>query len=169
MLKELKKFSSIFLLLFIIPVNCSEKETKKYTGTLENIEKEKTLRVLTVEKGENFLPREGTPLHYEQRTAQQFAEKLGVRYKPVYVASYDSIIPKLEKGLGDIALASLTATETRGKKVGFSLPISFVKELLIGPSDFKGPINALKDLEGKTNYLNKFKFFVKFRRQYSGG
>ena len=61
----------------------------------------------------------------------------------------DELIPALEKGLGDVAAANLTITESRSETVDFSDPfVSGVRELVItGPT---GPaLRTLDDLAGQ--------------------
>ncbi|MEE4271800.1 MAG: lytic transglycosylase F [Thermoanaerobaculales bacterium] len=61
----------------------------------------------------------------------------------------DELMPALEKGLGDVAAANLTITESRSETVDFSDPfVSGVSELVItGPS---GPaLRSLDDLAGQ--------------------
>ncbi|HSN56001.1 MAG TPA: lytic transglycosylase F, partial [Candidatus Sulfomarinibacteraceae bacterium] len=67
----------------------------------------------------------------------------------------DELLPALEKGLGDLAAANLTITESRLQAVDFSDPlVTGVSELVVtGPS---GPdLESLDDLAGKEVYTRR--------------
>jgi membrane-bound lytic murein transglycosylase MltF len=78
--------------------------------------------------------------------------KVGVLIIPV---QRDELLPALERGLGDIAAANLTITESRLEKVDFSDPLlTDVRELVVtGPA---GPdLRSLDDLSGKEVYVRR--------------
>jgi membrane-bound lytic murein transglycosylase MltF len=78
--------------------------------------------------------------------------KINVVYIPV---RRDELIPGLEKGLGDIAVANLTITSQRQKHVDFSNPLmTGVQELLVtGPA--APSVVSLDDLAGKEIHVRK--------------
>ncbi len=62
---------------------------------------------------------------------------------------FDRLLPALAQGLGDIAAAGLTATESRRELVAFSQPyISSVRELIVGHRQSR-TIASLDDLSGR--------------------
>ena len=77
---------------------------------------------------------------------------INVVYIPV---RRDELIPGLEKGLGDIAVANLTITSQRQKSVDFSNPLmTGVRELLVtGPA--APSVVSLDDLAGKEIHVRK--------------
>jgi len=92
---------------------------------------------------------------FEKYVNQKFKAKtlkINVVYIPV---RRDELIPGLEKGLGDIAVANLTITSQRQKHVDFSNPLrTGVHELLVtGPS--ASTVANLDDLAGKQIHVRK--------------
>jgi membrane-bound lytic murein transglycosylase MltF len=78
--------------------------------------------------------------------------QVGVVFIPV---PRDKLIPGLVKGLGDIAVANLTITPQRQKRVDFSDPmLTGVKELLVsGPA--APPVTLVDDLAGQEIHVRK--------------
>jgi membrane-bound lytic murein transglycosylase MltF len=78
--------------------------------------------------------------------------KINVVYIPI---RRDELVPGLVKGLGDIAVANLTITSERQKKVDFSNPLmTGVQELLVtGPA--APSVASLDDLAGKEIHVRK--------------
>jgi membrane-bound lytic murein transglycosylase MltF len=78
--------------------------------------------------------------------------KINVVYIPV---RRDELIPCLVKGLGDMAVANLTITPERQKRVDFSNPLmTGVQELLVtGPA--APSVSSLDDLAGKEIHVRK--------------
>ncbi len=92
---------------------------------------------------------------FEKYVNQKFKAKtlkINVVYIPV---RRDELIPGLEKGLGDIAVANLTITSQRRKHVDFSNPLmTGVQEVLVtGPS--ASTVVNLDDLAGKQIHVRK--------------
>lgn len=142
----------------VCALGCAEKESvdevpqyrgKPYKGTLARIREEGTLRVITPDKEFAALPREGNVLTFEVDMAKRLARRLGVELSLVFVPSYDSIIPWLAAGRGDVAMASLTITEPRRELVDFSSPLGYVRELLVGPSADTASVLETQDLSGR--------------------
>lgn len=63
--------------------------------------------------------------------------------------NFDGIIPGLQTGSFDIALAGIGITEKRAKKIDYSDPY-YESGLYIGVSSDNDEINGMEDLEGKT-------------------
>lgn len=126
------------------------KDAKPYRGTLKRIKREGVLRVIVPDKEFAGLPREGEVLTFEMDMARELAAGLGVELALVYAHRYDSIIPWLVGGKGDVAMAMLTATEKRKEKVDFSKPLGHVKEMLIGRAGDTAEIDEVSDLENHT-------------------
>ncbi|MDJ0876020.1 MAG: transporter substrate-binding domain-containing protein, partial [Desulfobacterales bacterium] len=67
----------------------------------------------------------------------------------------DELLPALLEGRGDLAVANLTVTTQRRRKVDFSDPfIKGVSELVISRAD-AAPIERLEDLAGRTITLRR--------------
>jgi membrane-bound lytic murein transglycosylase MltF len=78
--------------------------------------------------------------------------KVGVLIIPV---QRDELLPALERGLGDIAAANLTITDTRLEMVDFSNPLmTDVRELVVtGPAG--EDLRSLDDLAGREVYVRR--------------
>ena len=78
--------------------------------------------------------------------------KVRVVFVPV---TRGQLLPALEAGYGDLAVANLTVTPERAETVAFSRPVmGNVAEILVtGPSN--KPVTALSDLAGRTVHLRR--------------
>ncbi|MBD3242616.1 MAG: transporter substrate-binding domain-containing protein, partial [Chitinivibrionales bacterium] len=145
------------VLAAVCAVHCSDTQKddvpqyrgKPYHGTLARIREEGILRVITPDKEFAALPREGHVLTFEIDMARRLARRLGVELSLVFVPGYDSIIPWLAGGRGDVAMASLTITRSRHEEVDFSTPLGYVREMLIGRSDDTAAVDDVQDLAGR--------------------
>ena len=91
---------------------------------------------------------------FEQNLNKQLASK-NLKIHFIFVpTARDRLIPDLVAGKGDIIAADLTVTPERKKLMEFSSPIaSGVKEVIVTSAN--GPtLNSLKDLSGKTVFIN---------------
>jgi membrane-bound lytic murein transglycosylase F len=129
------------------------KAPKNYveTGDLEALKDRGKLRILAqrFESEDESLPRQVSPLHAEQTIAQGFAEAQGLKPVMVYVDGVGELIPALVEGRGDVIATNLTITESRKEQVGYSVPVHFVREQLVG-SEGQARVENLKALAGKT-------------------
>lgn len=80
--------------------------------------------------------------------SQAIADKLGVKLE-VTNMEFDSLIPALVAGKGDIVAAGLTITDERKQSVDFSDPYADATQLIIIKEDNTN-INTADDLKGKT-------------------
>ena len=133
-------------------------KAKTYTGNLDAIVANKKLRVLTPAQNRGFLPRAGSPLSFEHEMATRLATELNVKLEEVHPPSYDQLIPWLLQGRGDVILANLTASKARSKKVQFTDPIRFVREVLIS-SVSASAIHEIKDLAAQTVVVRRSSSF----------
>lgn len=120
------------------------------TGDLEAITARGRLRVAIPGNldGGPSLPRQGSPVTYQQDLAVQFADSLGLDVELVPVWSLGEMLPMLEQGRADIIAANLTITDQRREHIDFSVPIAHVREqLLVGVGD--NSIHKEADLAGK--------------------
>lgn len=120
------------------------------TGDLEAITARGRLRVAIPGNlgGAPSLPRQGSPVTYQQELARSFADTLGLDVELVPVWSLGEMIPMLEQGRADIIAANLTITDARRERIDFSVPIAHVREqLLVGARD--DSIHKESDLAGK--------------------
>jgi membrane-bound lytic murein transglycosylase MltF len=67
----------------------------------------------------------------------------------------EQIIPLLQEGYGDLAVAGLTITSEREKMIDFSIPtITGLNEILVGGPEAP-PLHALSDLAGQWVYIHE--------------
>jgi membrane-bound lytic murein transglycosylase F len=119
------------------------------TGDLEALRKRGRLRILTPRRPEglDLLPRGGLPQAGELDLAQGFAKSLGLKPEQVYVDGYEELIPALLAGKGDIIADNLTITNSRLKKIAFSVPVAYVREQVVTRADDN--VKGLNDLNGR--------------------
>lgn len=174
-MKKLQKvFSCAFVILGILaPVSMLQAEESgekvvkalntRISGDLDALLEQGFIRVLSVRnpiyfnlnsfEHTGYLPDKA--LEFEKFLQKEFgakAKNLKVLLIPV---SRDRLIPYLEQGKGDIAIANLTITEERQKKVAFTEPVfKGVREILI-TSKKTGPKKSLDDLGSVPVHLRK--------------
>ncbi|MFK7830098.1 MAG: transporter substrate-binding domain-containing protein [Congregibacter sp.] len=136
---------------------------RRWTGDLEELEKRRVVRILTVYGPGRFYLENGRGRGIVPEMAARFEEHLNADmerkhirvYTLVIPVSRDELIPALLDGRGDIVMAGLTITDDRQQQVDFSIPASKpLNEILVtGP---KAPqVTTLDDLAGKTVYLRE--------------
>jgi len=135
--------------------------TEPFHGDFDAMVEDRVIRVLVTYNRTNFFLDGGTQrgitadaLHEFERTLNK-EMRLGRR--PMRVAAIpvlrDQLLPFLEEGRGDMAVASLTITPERARRVDFTVPAaSNVSELVVtGPRSPE--INGLDDLAGKRIFV----------------
>jgi membrane-bound lytic murein transglycosylase F len=129
-------------------------------GDLDDIRDRGTLRVLLPERiVVDQLPRGGVTLGHERQLIEQFARDEGLKPVWIRVASREQLIAKLLEGHGDIAAANLTASDERRKSVAFTVPVSVVREQLVGWGDDPNPVRSIEDLAGRRIHIRKSSSF----------
>jgi membrane-bound lytic murein transglycosylase F len=129
-------------------------------GDLDEIHERGTLRVLLPKRiVVDQLPRGGTTLDHERQLIEQFARDEGLKPIWIRVASREALIAQLLDGRGDIVAANLTASEERKRRVDFTVPVSVVREQLIGWGDDPSPVRTIEDLAGRRIYIRKSSSF----------
>ena len=134
-----------------------------WVGDLDEIEKRRILRVLTVYGPGRFYLDGAVGKGIVAEMSQQFEEyinkRLGRGHMKIQVVNIpvarNQLIPALLNGYGDLISAGLTDTKERRKLVAFSIASSKpVSEILVtGPS--APQINKTEDLSGKTLYIRR--------------
>jgi len=92
---------------------------------------------------------------FQEHVNKQLGKKVR-RVQVIFIpVARDELLPALREGRGDLAVANLTITPERQKRVDFSLPVwSGVKELVVtGPG--APAIKSVDDLAGKTVLVRK--------------
>ncbi|MFV0478640.1 MAG: transglycosylase SLT domain-containing protein [Parahaliea sp.] len=131
---------------------------KVWTGDLDGMEERRVIRVLTVYGlGRYYLDEaseEGMVFESMRKFEDYLNKQLGRNHLRVHVViipvARNQLIPALQKGLGDMAIAELSITPEREQLIDFSMPVSkSVSEILITGSSAP-VITRIEDLAGKT-------------------
>jgi membrane-bound lytic murein transglycosylase MltF len=133
----------------------------QWTGDLDEMENQRTIRVLTIYGLGRYFLEGGRPkgLTYDLFKAfEDFVnERMGKGHLRVHVVfipvSRDQLLSKLVEGRGDIAAGGLTISPEREAIVDFTSPLTKdISEILVtGPSAPK--IESIEDLAGKAIYV----------------
>ncbi len=144
-------------------------ETDK--GDLSAIRKRGKLRILLPRREEaETLPRSGFPPDLERKMAEEFARRLKLDPVPVYVDSYDDLIPHLLEGKGDVLVASMTVTPARRERVSFTTPVAVVTEQVVTRAGDE--LSGLGGLGGRTIAVRKSSSYwntaLELKKKYPG-
>ena len=81
------------------------------------------------------LPSQGLSTERYRFLALQFAERHGLRAEWITEPSPQRLIAALEEGRADVAVATLTVTESRQERVAFTVPLTVSREWVVGGSE----------------------------------
>ncbi len=139
---------------------------------LRDIRWRRVLRVLlpNLRTELSFSPNAASAYQYEIELVKRFAEKQYLELDWIRVNRWEDLIPSLLAGKGDLIAANITVTESRKRKVSFTVPIGTVREKLVvrigdeikGPADLVGREVAVRERSSFWNLLKGF------RKQYAG-
>lgn len=91
---------------------------------------------------------EGKPAGLEYEILSYFARGMGRELTIEWVEPFEELLPRLERGEGDVAAATLTITPERLERFDFSAPYFPVRTVLVEPRGTKSP--SLESLVGET-------------------
>jgi len=136
-------------------------QIKKYTGDLDGMVKRRVIRALVVFSRTQYFVDKGAQLGTAYETMRSFEDHINASRKlktlKVHVVflptSRDDLIPALLEGRGDLAMAGLTATPERLKKVDFSEPFADKVEEIVVTGPKSPAIGALNDLSGQEVFV----------------
>jgi len=153
-----KKLFIILSILLCMPLNLSALELSPlakdpYTGDLDTLSKKNIVRVLVAADLGFYYIEGGRPkgiiaelLYHFEKQLKKKNQYMNVQIIPV---QRDDLLPSLQLGYGDLAVANLTITDKRLKVVDFSNPvIKDVQELLVTGKNHP-PITSYEQLSGK--------------------
>ena len=101
------------------------------THDFKQIKSNKTLRIITWQGTESYLPRAGSPPNIELDYLQQFADENKLQVELVSLKKFDELIPALIAGKGDVIAANLSITQQRKKHVKFTHSFAETTEYLV--------------------------------------
>lgn len=133
---------------------------------LPEIVAKKTLTVLTDNSSTSYFIYKGEPMGYEYEMMKSFAKHLGISVKVIIAKDLNKVFDVIQKGEVDIVSANLTITEERMKKVNFTEPLIYTRQILIQrkPDGWqnmnaeqldKHLVRTAIDLTGKDIYVRK--------------
>ncbi|MBD5559535.1 MAG: transporter substrate-binding domain-containing protein [Clostridia bacterium] len=95
-----------------------------------------------------YMGSDGTPVGVDMDIAQAIADQIGVELE-ITDMEFDSLIPALVSGKGDIVAAGMTVDEERKQAVDFSDTYADAKQMIIVPVE-GATVASEEDLAGKT-------------------
>ena len=81
------------------------------------------------------LPSQGLSENRYRSLAERFAERYALRTEWIVERSIEELFLALEEGRADVAVATLTETESRRNRVAFTVPLTVSREWVIGRSE----------------------------------
>lgn len=119
-------------------------------GDLGALQERGSLRILIPANvgGVFYLPRAGWPVVAQHELAEAFARSEGLEPELVPITRFSDLIPALLDGHGDIIAANLTVTEQRRRTIGFSVPLTTVRQQVL-VAEAEDGISSAADLSGR--------------------
>lgn len=126
----LKKILCLLACLPLLLTGCGDGEEKK-----EETENKKTLTLITsadFPPFEYFSTSDGNPqiIGFDIDIANRIADYLGYNLE-IRDVDFASVIPSLQSGRADFAMAGITPTEERQKSIDFSTPYYFMNNVMV--------------------------------------
>ncbi|WP_337969967.1 glutamine ABC transporter substrate-binding protein [Virgibacillus salexigens] len=142
------KLLSILILIGLVLAGCGSSE-----GDAENGNSEGELKdTYTVASDTSFVPFEfkedGEYVGFDIDLIHAIADEAGFEIE-LETTNFDGIIPGLQTGSFDIAIAGISITEERKQKIDYSEPY-YESGLAIGVRSDNDSVKGIEDLEGKT-------------------
>lgn len=117
------------------------------TGDLQDLRDRGLLRILMPPRQPRSLPRRGYDVDTEIQLAEELAAYLDLEPEVITIGDRAELLQALLDGRGDLVIARLTATDDRRERFEFSVPIDFVREVLVTHRDHD-PVRSVDDLAG---------------------
>ena len=171
---SIKIIAFLVLTLGVInnPVCNSNKEVTDNLDTLSagidipQILARKKLVALTDNSSTSYFVYKGEPMGYEYEMLRSFAKHMNVDLQIVVAKDMNQIFDLLRRGEVDIVCANLTITEDRMKKVNFTEPLIYTRQILVQlkPKGWNGMtaekqsehlVRTTIDMSGKSIYVRK--------------
>jgi len=135
-------------------------------GDLDAIKRRGKLRILVDVATTSILPRAATQQDIEINQLKRFARKLGVEPVILYTFGFDTLIPLLNAGKGDIIANDITITDARKKLVDFSIPTVHTKLVLVSQQDV-AQVGEGDKLKGKTLTVSRGTTYETLGREFA--
>ncbi|MGC9404069.1 lytic transglycosylase F [Vibrio genomosp. F10] len=153
-------FTFIFLLLGVSSASALELsplQKKPYKGDFDELKNKSVIRVLVAADLGFYYIEGGRPkgiiaelLYHFEKQLKKTSPYLNLQVIPIH---RDDLLPAIESGYGDLAMANLTITEKRKQRVDFSSPfISDVSELIVTQQSVT-PFTSIEQLSGQEVWI----------------
>ena len=140
---------------------------ERTVADLKQIRWRRELRVLlpNMRTSLSYPPDAASSHEYEIGLVKRFAERHYLELEWIPVDRWDDLIPSLLAGKGDLVAANITITESRRKKISFTVPIDTVREKLVvrigdeikSPADLIGREVAVRERSSFWDLLKEFR------------
>lgn len=159
------RFFFLFLLMSIV-FGCGYQNTSERNkntilkNDLEQIKATGTLKAVIDYNSTNYFIYRGRPMGFQYELLQLLSKELGVKLKVKVSNNLDETFAGLEKGEYDLIAKNLTVTPVRRRKVEFTVPLQYTRQVLVQRSkpnkgDDSAYVNSIVDLGGKIVYVQK--------------
>ena len=98
---------------------------------LEQIKERGVLKALTVHSPSSYFLYKGKSMGFEYELLQNFANKIGVKFKVVKVNNLDEMVLMLKRGEGDIIAHGLAVTNERKENISFTNYYNLTHQVLV--------------------------------------
>lgn len=98
---------------------------------LPEIVKKQKLTILVENNSTTYFMYKGKQMGFEYELLKLFAQDIGVALEVKIINNLDSLIPKLNRGEGDVIACNYTVTRERNKVISFSEPFMETHQVLI--------------------------------------
>lgn len=137
-----------------------EGQTYKKSADLEDILDTGKLVVLTQSSTNSYFLYKGEAMGFEYELLSAFARHLGVGLEIQIADDINGIFEELHNGSVDLVAANLTVTNERSRKVAFTEPFLYSKQVLVqrkpsGSKTYNKPLRNLIDLSGQNVYVHR--------------
>ncbi len=166
-------------LLLVVMVGCTPSGNKVKTNKvdeevafdLKQIKERGKLIVVTDYNSTNYFIYKGTPMGYQLELLNEFCNNLGIKLEVVVSNDVEKNIEDLRQGKVDLIAQNLAVTRDRAKKIQFTEPHTYSRQVLVQrigdkdttrnrKPDFNALIRNQLDLAGKTIYVQKGSSYV---------
>lgn len=149
----------LLLMLFVISIpiasalELSPLQKTPYTGDFDNLKKRGVIRVLVAADLGFYYIEGGRPkgiiaelLYHFEKQLKKTSPYLNLQVIPIH---RDDLLPSLESGYGDLAVANLTITDKRKQHVDFSSPVKKGINELIVTQQSVAKLTSIEQLSGQ--------------------
>jgi len=143
-----KRWLVFMVMVLLCAFACSRNEATK------RIEETGTITVITRNNAHCYYTYRGQDMGFEYDLAKAFADFLGVELKVKVAASWDDLLPSLERGEGEFVAASMTITPSRSDRADFSREYLPVQQMVIVHKN-NTKIRSTEDLDGKSVHIRR--------------